>query len=69
LTSNLWQEQLLNGASNLQFVFSLLELVLGFSFAKCGLNMRANLGRHAGGPRARDWKYKLEVLHSRLCQT
>jgi hypothetical protein len=33
---------LLDGAGNLQFVFNLFELVPGFGFAKCGLNMRAD---------------------------
>jgi hypothetical protein len=57
---------LLNGAGNLQFVFNLLELVLGFGFAKSGLDMRSDFGRHSGGQRARDQKNKREVLHSRL---
>ena len=38
---------------NLQFVFNLFELVLGFGFVKRGLNMRADFGRHSDGQRAR----------------
>jgi hypothetical protein len=52
LRSNFWQERLLNGAGNLQFVFNLFELVLGLGFAKRGLDMRADLGRNAGRQRA-----------------
>jgi len=35
-------------------VFNLFELVLGFGFAKRGVNMRADFGRHSDGQRARD---------------
>jgi len=37
---------------NLQFVFNLFELVLGFGFVKRGLNMRADFGRHSDRQRA-----------------
>lgn len=36
LGSNFWQERLLNGAGNLQFVCNLLDLVLGFGLAQRG---------------------------------
>src|SRR4029077_1319153 len=61
LRSNFWQERLLNGAGNLQFMCNQFELVLGVGFAKGGLDMRADFGRHSGRQSAGNENYKREV--------